>query len=513
MNKNDKKALEKYQKKLELIRNGSRVNAFESELERKEAIEKAKKDVNYCVERYFPHYAKAPSADFHIDFANQVLKNKDFTGFAKWGRGMAKSVWCNIIIPFWLWINDEDMYFVLVAVSEKKAVQLLADLKAEFEANPQIIADFGEQKKQGSWGEELWSTSGGFIAQALGFGQSCRGLRVGAQRPTYYVCDDLETKKTIKNEARQDEMVEYVEDELLGSMDGEYERLIFANNWFAPIMFLKKLSTKHPDWVVHEVKAYNTTTYEPTWKSKYTPLYYKKKEKKMGITSAHAEYNHKARLKGGKIFKSEHTQWVKLPRIDHFKAIVCHWDVAYAGRKGNHANDGSDYNAVRIWGLYKDEFYLIHCFVQQTKMTPAIKYMIDFKKRLPKNVDVDFRVESQFWNDEVKNTVKEVKKEEKASDFNLTEADNKRNKFRKIIDELEARYQNGRIKYNEKLKNHPDTQIGLQQLFGIHHGYSTKDDAPDADAEAISELAKYIYDTPEEEESFLSGKMESINTW
>lgn len=513
MKKQDKIALEKYQKKLDLIRQGNRVNVFETEDDRKKAIERAKKDVNYCVERYFPHYAKAKSADFHIDFAKKVLKDKNFTGFAKWGRGLAKSVWCNIIIPYWLWINDEDMYFVLVGVSEKKAVQLLSDLKAEFEVNPQIIADFGEQKKSGSWNEELWTTTGGFIGQALGFGQSCRGLRVGAQRPTYYVCDDLETKQTIKNETRQDEMVEYIEDELLGSMDGEYERLIFANNWFAPVMFLKKLSEKHTDWVVDEVKAYNPIDYQPRWPEKYKALYYIRKENKMGITSAHSEYNHKAKLKGGKIFKAEYIQWVKLPRIDHFKAIICHWDVAYAGRKGKHINDGSDYNAVRIWGVYKEEFYLIHCFVQQTKMKPAVKYMIDWKRKLPKNVDVDFRVESQFWNDEVRRTVKEAKDEEKCADFNLTESHNKRNKFRKILDELEARYQNGRIKYNQKLKNHKDTQIGLQQLFGIHHGYSTKDDAPDADAEAICEGAKYIYSVPEGEESWHTGKMNPVNTW
>ncbi|MFD2566087.1 hypothetical protein [Pseudotenacibaculum haliotis] len=513
MKKEDKKALERYQKKLELIQQGGQVNAFETDHQRQAAIEKAKKDVRFCVKRYFPHYATSECADFQIAFAIMVLKDSNFTGFAKWGRGLAKSVWCNIIIPFWLWLNGIDMYFVLVGVSEKKAIQLLSDLKAEFEVNPQIIADFGEQKKPGSWNDELWVTNGGFIGQALGFGQSCRGLRVGPKRPSMYSCDDLETKKTIKNEKRQDEMVEYVEEELLASMDGENERLLFPNNWFAPVMFLKKLAAKHPDWVVHEVKAYDPITYEPRWKEKYTKAYYRRKEKKMGVTSAKSEYNHEAKLKGGKIFKSEYVQWVKLPRIDHFKAIICHWDVAYAGRVGNHINDGSDYNAVRIWGVYKEEFYLIHCFVQQTKMLPAVKYMIEFKKSLPKNVDVDFRVESQFWNDEVRRTVEDAKRELNAPEFNLTESHNKRNKFRKIIDELEARYQNGRIKYNIKLKHHKDTQIGMQQLFGIHHGYTTKDDAPDADAEAIHEGAKYIYSAPEGQDSWNSGKMKSVNQW
>lgn len=486
MKKSDKIRIERYQKHLELISStGYKYLKPETDAERREAIERAKKDVKYCVERYFPHYATAECADFQIKWAKKVLKDPNFTGFAKWGRGLAKSVWNNVIIPFWIWINEGDNYFVLISVSEKRAIRLLDDLKAEFEVNPQIIADFGEQKNIGNWDEALWVTKGGFIGQALGFGQSCRGLRVGAKRPKQYNIDDIETKQTIKNEKRQDEMVEYIEEELLPSMDGDYERMTISNNWFATKMFVRTLSSKHPDWYVHEVKAYNPVTYEATWTSKYKPGYYKKKEKKMGISAAHAEYNHEPKLKGGKHFKEEYIQWGKTPRIDHYNVIVGHWDIAYAG------NDTSDYNAVRIWGLKIDRFWLQDCFVKQTKMAPAVRYMCDFQKRLPKGVVVIWRAESQFWNDEVKRTVKEVEQQESVK-LNITLVNNKRNKYQKIIFELESRYQNGRVFYNEKLKSHHDTQVGLQQLYGIEPGYNSKDDAPDADSEAISFLSLHV---------------------
>lgn len=482
----DKLNLERYLKKLDFVSGGgNRIIKFESDQERKANIERAKKDIKYCVERYFPHYATAECADFQIEWANMVKRDPGFTGFAKWGRGLAKSVWNNVIIPFWLWLNEGDNYFVLISVSEKRAVRLLEDLRAEFEANPQIIADFGEQKNLGSWDETLWVTKGGFIGQALGFGQSCRGLRVGAIRPKQYNVDDIETKETIKNSKRQDEMVEYVEEELLPSMDGENERLTISNNWFAPQMFVRTLAAKHPEWKVHEVCAYNEVTYEPRWSAKYHRDYYRKKEKKIGTTAAHAEYNHHPKLKGGKHFKEEYIQWAKAPRIDHYKVVVVHWDIAYSG------NEGADFNSCRAWGLKDQDFWLIDCYLKVSKMAEAIKWMCDFKKRMPAGVTVIFRAEAQFWNDEVKRTIKEVQEAE-GIELNISLQHNKRNKYAKIVSELEARYQNGRIWYDRRLRSHADTNVGLQQLYGIQPNYTTKDDGPDADAEAISFLALHV---------------------
>ena len=46
---------------------------------------------------------------------------------------------------------------------------------------------------------------------------------------------------------------------------------------------------------------------------------------------------------------------------------------------------------------------------------------------------------------------------------------------------MQLYYQNGRVYYNIKLKNHNDTQVGLYQLKGIEPRYKGKDDAPDSD--------------------------------
>lgn len=501
MKQQDKKARERYLAKLDFIRTSARHNAWETPEEKKAAIERCKKDVGYVVQRYFSHYASAECADFQLEWAGMVSRDKNFTGFAKWGRGLAKSVWNNVIIPFWLWLREGKKYLVIIGVNEGKAARLLEDLRAEFEGNPQILADFGEQRSLGDWDEKLWITKGGFIGQALGFGQSCRGLRVREKRPDHFVCDDLETRETIKNEKRQDEMVEWVEQELLPAMDGEHERLVFANNWFAPVMFLRKLAALHPDWRVHEVKAYDPVTYVPIW-NKYSADYYRNKEKRMGVLSALAEYNHDAKPKG-KIFKPEQIQWAKLPAMNHLKMVVGHWDIAYGG------TESSDYNAVRVWGLRTEDFWYISGFVKQSVMRDALLWMSDFQKRLPPSVSVHWRYESQFWNKEVERTIKEVQKETGVR-LSLVKVDTPRTKKYDRILKLQVYYQNGRIYHNEKMRAHADSQVGLNQLFSIEPNYSTHDDAPDADEQAIAFLEKHV-SAGADDSDYTSGKMQPNN--
>lgn len=463
----------------------SSVNPNESKEQKKERIEKAKKDYAFMVSYYFPHYATCDCADFHVEFARMVAKNKLFKGFAEWGRGLAKSVTTDILIPFWLWMRGEPVYMVIIGNSEKKAIQLLADLRAEFEQNPRIIADFGEQKTQGSWEDAFFMTKSGFIGQALGMGQNVRGLRVKNQRPNYLVPDDIETKDTIKNEKRQDEVVTWILQDLIPTMDGDTRRFIQSNNAAYPIMIQKKLQEKNPKWKVHHIKAYDPVTYKPRWAAKYHDTYYKELEQEIGILAALSEYNNEPHVEG-KIFKHDQIQYCQLPKINHFETIVGHWDVAYAG------TPTADYNAVKIWGLKNRNFYQIDCFVKKTKMRAAVEYMADFQKNLPKSAIINWQFESQFWNDEVQRTIKEVEDDFRLK-LNIIKVNTPRVKKYDRMLTMQPYYQNNRVWYSNKLKSHNDTQVGLSQLFGIEPGYRGHDDSPDADERCFDRLSKHIY--------------------
>lgn len=510
MRTRNKALQEQYLRKLELIIAESHVNPNETPAEQAEAFERAKKDVAFCVQRYFPHYATAPSAQFQIDFANKVKRNPEIIAFAQWGRGLAKSVWCDVIIPFWLWINNQTHYVVLIGQNYDKAKQLLGDIQGEFEANPQIIKDFGDLKLEGNWEDGNFKTKASpkrglkpFIGKALGMGQEVRGHRIGSQRPNLCIVDDVETRDINKNPKRQDEYAKWVETALIPTMDGSIKRLLYANNRFAPRMIQTELQKRHPNWYVSHIPAYDRATFLPVWKEKYPKDYYRSLNDKIGIIALEQEYLQEPVIEG-KIFTPEQIVWADMPRRDRFKVIVGHWDIAYAG------TDTSDYNAVRIWGLDADNlFWYIQSFVKQTKMREAVAYMCEVQKSLPPSVIIHWQYESQFWNDEVERTIREVSK---ANGINLLirKVDTPRTKKYDRMMTMQPRYQNNRIRYNKNMQADNDTGIGLAQLYSLEPGYNTHDDAPDADEQCIAFLEKHI-NTDSDSGKYFSGRMKPVN--
>lgn len=507
--KTDKQRAEEYLQKLDMVRKSNDVNPFESKAEQKERIERAKTDVVYFVETYLPHYATAKCATFHVEFATMVQNDPLFKGFAEWGRGLAKSVWCDVIIPLWLWTRGEEVFFCLMSDSVERASELLADVQAELEGNPLLTHDFGTQRCEGDWEIGNFKTiDQRFIGMAFGIKKKVRGVRVKQRRPNLWVIDDLETPDTISNPKRMRKQAEQIERDIIPTMTGNLRRVLYANNKFARVMTQTILQEKHPTWKVHQIKAYNKVTHEPTWKGMYTREYYIQQEIDMGIIAAYAEYLHETKLEG-KIFSEDQIQWGKLPDLSEFKMIIGHWDIAYTD------NESSDYNAVRVWGLHGHNFWLIDCYVKQSIMKRSVEWLCFFKSKFPNKTNILLQYESQFWNGEVQRVIDEAE-EENNINLNLMQVDTgKGNKLMRIIT-MKPYFQNSRIYYNEDLKSNSDTQIGIIQLCSIEEGSGEHDDSPDADQQAISTLE--FYSTPgskkrDGEKSYRAGKMKRLFNW
>lgn len=501
----DKEKADLYLKKLIIAKKANEVNPFETKEEQKARIERIKTDVVYMVKTYLPHYATADCATFQVDAANLVVNEAVIFLFLEWFRGAAKSVWANIIIPLWLWMRGEEVFFCLLSDSVERAEELLADLQAELEGNPLLIHDFGTQKSEGDWAFGNFATiDQRFIGKSFGVKKKVRGVRIKHRRPNLWVVDDLETPDTIGNPKRMRKQADRIERDVIPTMTGKNRRLLYANNRFERVMTQTILQERHPNWRVMQVKAYNKVTHEPAWPSMYSKQYYIQMEIDMGIPAAYAEYLHETKLEGS-VFSEDQIQWAKLPDLLDFKMIVVHWDIAYTD------NEESDYNAVRAWGLIDHNFYLIDCYVKQSKMKQAVAWLCDFKKRIPKGANVILQYESQFWNGEVQRNIDEVE-EQYMIDLNLMKIDTPKVKKLMRIFTLQPYFQNGRIYYNASLKSHSDTQVGIIQLCSIEEGSTVHDDAPDADQQAISQLEHYCIPGKKRkdgEKSYRTGKMKA----
>ena len=246
---------------------------------------------------------------------------------------------------------------------------------------------------------------------------------------------------------------------------------------------LSKIVEENEAWDVHQVNAYNPVTYEPTWKEKYHNDFFRNVEKEIGTIRALAEYNNQPHVEG-KVFLDDYIQWSHLPRLKSMVTITGRWDLAYGG------SATSDYNAVRIWGLHDGKKYLVDCFVKQSTIKVALRWIAAFQQSLPDGVSVQIGFESQFWNEEVYRNIAEIQAE-CGFILNLIKIDRATtNKYDRMLEML-PQYQNGRVYYNYKLKSHNDTHTGLAQLKGIEPGYKTHDDAPDADKYAFDYLDQF----------------------
>lgn len=480
----DKQALKRFDELVCRITADNQINPFETGKEKAERIERAKKDFKFFVETYFKHYAESETPFFHVRIAKKVRKNNKYKGWLKWARGHAKSVCANVLLPLWLHINEDIHYMVVVGQNEDKAKILLSDIMAELEYNPLFINDFCVQRSITSkWEEGYFVTTTGFIGKAIGMGQDPRGLRSVAKRPDYIVADDCETKETAKNPKRQDEFTEWFLRSVIPTMDNKNRRVLIAQNHWTPRMIFSKIVEENEGWDVDRLDAYNPATYEPTWKEKYERWFFKEAEQEIGTIRALAEYNNTPHIEG-KLFVDEMIQWCKLPQLRTMTAIVGRWDVAFGGTKT------SDYNAIRIWGLKDGKKYLIDCFVKQSTVKVAMQWIADFQSRLPNGVSVQIGFESQFWNEEIYRNIQEVETAIKCS-LNLVKIERRKgNKYDAMLEML-PQYQNGRIYYNEALKSHNDTHVGLAQLKGLEPGYKSHDDAPDADKYAFDYLDQF----------------------
>ncbi len=483
----DRRAQEQFNQLCERIRSCVNINWNETKLAQALRIRKAKRNYGYMVKTYFPHYADADCANFQINLANRAKRKKTIRELVRWGRGLAKSVHCDIFIPIWLWMNGENVYAVLVGNSYDKAKKLLGDVQAEFESNDLLIHDFGDQKCAGAWSDGDFRTKDGrFIGKALGMGQSPRGLRQGKLRPNLIICDDLEDKDTSRNPKRQDEVVDWIERDLLPTMDGDTRRYFHPNNdpWVRSIQNL--LEARHPSWHLDEVQAYDPVTHKPAWYQKYSDTYYKDVEDDLGRLAAMAEYNHH-KHKEGKIFTDEMIQYAKLPRINSYTVLLGFWDVAFSGK--------NDYNAIPVLGLRGRNFHCEKFFCRQCKMVEAIRFMYKYEKTLPPGVVVHWHVEEQFWNDPMRDALKVVEAE---YGYPLALRIVKRprlNKYDRIVNGLMPYFQNGRTYFNIDEKYNNDMMEAINQLKGIEPGYKSHDDAPDALEQAHNEAAAFIKST------------------
>lgn len=157
--------------------------------------------------KYFPHYMldektgeAIPPAKFHQEIY-EILLTQQFAVVAA-PREHAKSTVVSLIFPVYCVCEKLRRFILLISDTQPQARLLLGAIKAEFEENESVRADYGDLVPRGDgakWAEEDIVTVTGIRVSARGAGQSLRGLRQRAARPDLVILDDIEEDEKVEN--------------------------------------------------------------------------------------------------------------------------------------------------------------------------------------------------------------------------------------------------------------------------------------------------------------------------
>lgn len=442
----------------------------------------------FC-EYYFPHFLTlrdkttgevvrtVHNAPFHNQAARKVMETPNLKAVFMWPRGHAKSTHFDIFMPLWLMLRPKRLinFMVVVGKSQDSANRLLGDIQAELEYNQRIIADFGQQKNLGLWTAGEFKTASGVKFLAVGRGQSPRGLREREARPDYIVIDDLDDDELCRNEKRVHDLTDWVKEALFGALDVGRGRFLMVGNLISKTSVLANIAATRGVFV-SKVQAIDKNG-EPVWKEKWTKEDAQEYRDFVGYRAWEKEMMHNP-IVDGTIFRADWIRYKPMQSLRKYDMLVCYTDPSFKSTTAN------DYKASRLWGKVGNELHLIDCYVRQDTVGGMVRWLYDLYERTRDKVAVQFFMEANFMQDVI---LDEFAVEGNLRGYQLPIMPDKRKKPEKIqrIEAISPLWERGYVYYNEKLKDSPDMQVGIEQTLALERGSRVHDDAPDADEGAI----------------------------
>ncbi len=506
----DKRSLDEWKAYCDMVQASTSRNLFETAEAQSERKKRALIDYNYFVKTYFPLYADADCAYFHIAAANAIIKDPNIFAVLEWPREHAKSVHACLIIPMWLMAHKQLDGMILISRTADMAKALVSDIQAQLQYNDLFIHDWGEQHNQGDWAAGDFTTKSGIRFLALGRGQAPQGARKEQRRPNLGVFSDLDDYEIVNNQKRVLEVVEYLEGALIPALSIKGSRIIGEGNGIHPRSILrhivgdvlpgspKRKGLYHSKVYATEkpttkggtgsgVKAYISEGGIPSWE-RYSLEELQAKFNKVGIIKTKGEYYHEHSIEG-KIFKDAYIHFRKLPPLREMVAIVGYFDPSFENKPT------SDFKAVCVWGLKDDKYYCLKQFVQRAEISAAFAFMSKVDDSMPMGTAVIWYIEKQFYNRPFTDALDSHNADRKKMGLSplrlIFDGRDKPNKYTRMV-LMEPRYSNNQVFYNIDEIHSPDMIEGNNQLKGIEPGYHSPDDAPDATEGAFHYLDKHL---------------------
>ena len=451
---------------------------------------------------YFPQYCQNDFAWFHKKFIKTVKPNE--LTVLRWFRGSAKSVFVDLLFPTFKYFRGEMTGMVIASDTAPKAAKLLGDIQNEFENNALLKNDFGDTVGFGSWTNGYFSTANGHGFYSFGVGQSPRGIREGAFRPNYFVCDDVDSKDRSKNPVRVQEAVEWIQGDLFRAADITANPIfVVSNNAYSKHTVVRYIvgdvepsDPKRTDinlieaFAIENPKNHARAELEHplsicSWHQRFTKEHFRAVIKTTSELTFRREDQQES-IEIGHRFKNSWLRWTKKMPLTQYEHIVAYLDPSYKDKAT------SDFKAIAVLACYFDsdtkrlKYKVIKAFCRQTSKVQMVKAMYDIYDWLGDKaeywMEANF-IQADFREDFEKEGV------ERGYQLPLMYDRSKKDEKTARIENLTADWERGDWEFCESQRQDPDMIRGIDQFMSFPTG---KDDFPDAAHGAKSKLRKTI---------------------
>lgn len=497
IDKKFQRELSNYDEHCKRIAKASFININETPTKKRERVQRLEANYGDWFEYYFPNYAKAKCADFHIDLANMMATNDEIYALFEVYRSGAKSVHADMGIPLFLMVKGKMKYMLLMGETEKKAKKLLSAVQAQLQFNRRLINDYGNKFKQGDWADGEFLTSDGVRFLSLGFRQSPRGVREESERPDYIVVDDVDNKVHVNNDRMMREGVEYINEDLMGCFDESdtaVKRFVFCNNnfhknsitnrmekLFKTMIEKSRRDSRKPKHHIIKINAVKDLySFKPNWPQKTSAEYWKNKYLNTPYRSFMREYMH-THIEDGSVFRFEDMQWKKMLPLNEYDALCFYGDLSY--------KDAACFKGMILVGKKGREYHIVHTFLRQASRKVLAEWLYDLYENteLRHCKKVRYWIEGLFSMDEFVNDFDAVGDDR---GYYIPVKADKRPKGEKYerIEASQSFFERRNVWFNVDEQDSAD-QIELKdQYLAFEKGSGAPVDGPDAAEGALSKL-------------------------
>lgn len=480
IDKTDKQALMEWEEFLDSIRNSTPVDHNETEEDKAKRMKKLEADPEAWFAYYFPKFASAKPAPFHVASTKKVLSIKRLYHRRAWARGLAKSTRRMFEMFFKMFAQKRRINCLLISKTEGNACRLLAPYRANLEANERIINDYGVQVKPGKWKEEEFLTRGGCAFRAVGAEQNPRGARLDELRITDAIFDDVDDDEVCRNTDRLNARWEWIERAVMPTVDIAADYMIAVDNNIIAEDSIAVRAAEYANLV--ELVNIRDEQGKSVW-DKNSEQDIDDMLSKISYESAQGEYFNNP-MSQGKTF----TNFVfgKCPPIKSLPFILAYADPSPSNRDKpklkSKANNSC--KAVVIIGYKHPTFYLYKCWVDHTTNSTFTDWLFAAKHYMGSDTQPYFFIENNTlqnpFYEQVLLPMIFQKSLEYKTDLPITpDTTDKPEKWFRIEGTLEPLFRLGQFVINEAEMNNDHMKRMVAQ-FKSASANSTVMDGPDA---------------------------------